>query len=105
MAELRLIFNKAAANGEYTVRLDNTWGGNASEPVPFTFSLTDDDDEDLRWYLEDFMDLPDGGSIVRAKRIERSLDDWGQRLLAAAFSTEPSRKLLGDLWRSDGTRR
>ena len=28
--------------------------------------LTDDDYENLRWYLEDYMDLPDGGAVTRA---------------------------------------
>jgi len=45
--------------------------------VSFTPFLTEDDYEDLRWYLEDYMDLPDGGAVLRAERIERSLETWG----------------------------
>jgi len=65
MNELRLLFDRAA-DGDYTVRLDNNWGGNASRPRTFTPLLDEDDFENLRWYLEEFMDLPDGGSVTRA---------------------------------------
>jgi hypothetical protein len=27
--------------------------------------------DDLRWYLEEYMELPDGGAVVRARRICR----------------------------------
>ncbi len=32
--------------------------------------------EYLRWYLEEYMDLPDAGSVVRARRIEDEIKVW-----------------------------
>jgi hypothetical protein len=96
MNELRLLFDKAP-DGSYKVRLDNNWGGNAGEPLPFEIFLTEDDHEDLRWYLEDFMDLPDGGSEVRARRVEQSIEDWGKKLFGAVFDQADNRELFNHL--------
>jgi hypothetical protein len=95
MVELRLSFD--VANGDYTVRLDPNWSGNASQPLPFTPFLDEDDFEDLRWYLEEFMDLPDGGAVVRAQRIEVQLKDWGRKLYDALFKDGDNRELLNHL--------
>ena len=65
MSELRILFGQAAGHGDLTVRVVPT-SGNASEAIPFQPFLTDADYEDLRWYLEEFMDLPMGGAEVRA---------------------------------------
>jgi hypothetical protein len=96
MSELRLLFNHTKENG-YTVQLAPGWYGNASESIPFPPFLTDDDFEDLRWYLEDFMDLPDGGSVIRAQRIEARLTEWGHRLHDAIFKSGPNKALLQQL--------
>jgi len=32
--------------------------------------ITDEDFDNLRWYLEEYMELPDGGAVVRAERID-----------------------------------
>ncbi len=34
------------------------------------------------------MELPDGGAVVRAKRIEQNLEDWGRQLYEALFTAE-----------------
>jgi tetratricopeptide (TPR) repeat protein len=102
MNELRLLFDKSADG--YTVRLENNWGGNAGAPAPLTFALTEDDQEDLRWYLEDFMDLPLGGAQVRAQRVERNLADWGRRLYDTLFRDGDNRELLNHLQEQDPPR-
>ncbi len=68
--------------------------GVAVEVAPF---LTDDDYENLRWYLEEYMDLPDGGAVVRAQGIEQQLHQWGRRLYAALFSAPENLALLKQL--------
>lgn len=79
MNELRLRFARTEAKSgdgrsvpAYTVQVV-PGSGSPGEPIPFTPSLTGADYEDLRWYLEEFMDLPDGGSVTRAQRVEASL--------------------------------
>lgn len=101
MAELRLLFTQASANGGHTVQIVPDTG-NASRPIPFTFSLTDEDHEDLRWYLEDYMDLPDGGAMVRARRIERSLSEWGRGLYDAVFAPEAHQQYRDELKPNNG---
>lgn len=55
-------------------------------PVELTPFLTEEDYENLQCDLEDYMDLPDGGAVVRATRSEEQLQTWGQRWQAALFS-------------------
>src|SRR5262245_30256865 len=96
MNELRLLFS-SGKDSAYTARLENNWSGPASEPVVFTPFLDDQDYDDLRWYLEEYMDLPDGGSVVRAQRIETRLYEWGRKLHDALFPAGPNKSLLQQL--------
>lgn len=92
--ELRLTFEKA--DGGYAARLHHPDAG-TSDGVPYKPFLDEEDYEDLRWYLEDYLDLPDGGSEVRAQRVERSMDGWGRRLYDAVFEHGDHRELLNQL--------
>ncbi len=103
MNELHVLFTADADTG-YRARLADA-GGNAGVEVLFTQFLTEDDYEDLRWYLEDYMDLPDGGAIVRAQRIERELDRWGRQLYDTLFSAANNRALLNQLFAGPEPRR
>jgi tetratricopeptide (TPR) repeat protein len=94
MNELRLLFDKTA--DQFTFRLTPSQG-NASAPLPFTPFLHEEDFEDLRWYLEDYMDLPAGGSVVRAQRIEHGLEAWGRQRYDGIFAPESTGRLLGQL--------
>src|SRR4051794_36725422 len=95
MSELRLLFDKPA-DGDYAVRIVPS-SGNASESIPFKPFLNNNDFEDLRWYLEEFMDLPDGGSLVRARRIEEALRRWGRSFYDALFNDGDNRELLNQM--------
>jgi len=96
MSELRLLFAKGGEG--FTVQ--PIWqGDSAGEARPFHPFLNETDFEDLRWYLEDYMDLPDGGAVVRAERVEHRLEDWGRRLFNEVFPVgfrEPVNSLLAD---------
>ena len=94
-AELRLLFDHSKEHG-YTIKLV-PGDGSASAPVPFTPFLTDADYDDLRWYLEEFMDLPDGGAVVRAQRVEANLATWGRQFYDAIFKDGDNRELLNHL--------
>src|SRR3954447_10647730 len=95
MSELRLLFDKSA-DGDYAVRIVPS-SGNASESIRFKPFLDNDDFEDLRWYLEEFMDLPDGGSLVRAHRVEEALKRWGRSFYDALFKDGDNRELLNEM--------
>jgi hypothetical protein len=97
MNELRVLFAPASPDSGYLARFVDAQGRRIGVEVPFTPFLTEDDYEDLRWYLEEYMDLPDGGAVVRAGRIERNLDLWGGRLYDLLFAEEDNRAFLRDL--------
>src|SRR5436190_19360822 len=73
---------------------DGNVRGVKSDFPPF---LGEDDYENLRWYLEEYMDLPDGGAVVRATGIEEQLPRWGRRLYDALFAAAENRALLRQL--------
>jgi hypothetical protein len=89
MNDLRVLFDPAA-DGSYRAQLADTKGHRLGVEVPFTPFLTEDDYEDLRWYLEEYMDLPDGGAVIRAQRIEGELEEW------AADCTKPCSRFRTD---------
>jgi len=96
MQDLRVLFTAAADTG-YRAQFADAEGIELGVAVPFTPFLTEDDYEDLLWYLEDYMDLPDGGAVIRAERIERHLEIWGRTLHDALFTADENRKLLSQL--------
>ena len=107
MAELRLVFQPVADN-TMTVRADFSSADGVMRgggpPQPFTFQLRPEDYTDLRWYLEDYMDLPIGGSVLRANRIELLLIQWGRDLYKAVFDYGDHRDLIRDLMRAEPPR-
>ncbi len=62
-------------------------------PLPFTPPLTIPDFEDLRFYLEEYAQLPVGEFAVRGERVERErLAAWGEALFASVFGDEDKRR-------------
>jgi tetratricopeptide (TPR) repeat protein len=96
MNELRLLFTPNQ-DASYSTHLSDVDGRELGVEVPLTPFLTDADYEDLRWYLEEYMDLPDGGAVVRAHGVEEKLTQWGRALHDAVFSAEENRKILDQL--------
>jgi hypothetical protein len=97
MHELRVLFTAAAEDKGYLSRLADAGGSTLGVEVPFTPFLTEDDYENLRWYLEDYLDLPDGGAVTRARHIEQDLERWGRTLHNALFMAPENRALLKQL--------
>jgi len=78
MRELRLSFTRVGSG--LSLRPIASWTEAACDPAAFAQPLSAVDFEDLRWYVEDYIELPYGGSLVRAARVEQSLEGWGRRL-------------------------
>jgi hypothetical protein len=77
--ELNLRFSNAQ---QVVVALE----GEESEPIAFTSPFTDDDLQELRWYVETYatayiVDVDD----VRARRTEGQMKRWGTQLFEAVF--------------------
>ena len=97
MPEIRLLFDAGDAGLRVRLQSKGLPGLARSDPRPLRFSLADKAFEDVRWYLEEFMDLPDDGSRVRAERIEAELERWGRELFQEAFCGDAPAAMLGEL--------
>jgi len=60
----------------------------------FSFSLSPQQQEDLRWYLEDFLTYPLDPAPAIAARIEADMAQIGEQLFAEVFRTDDAR----DMW-------
>jgi tetratricopeptide (TPR) repeat protein len=96
MQEIRILFSPAAGNG-HRVSLTDGEGNGVGIEVPFTPFLTDEDFDNLRWYLEEYMELPDGGAVVRAHGVEADLLKWGHQLHDAVFAAPENHDALQGL--------
>jgi len=61
----------------------------------FDFNLTAQDHEDLRWYLEDFLQYPLDPAPKIAARIEQRLTEIGTKLFKDIFQSDDDAR---DLW-------
>ncbi|MFD8118057.1 CHAT domain-containing tetratricopeptide repeat protein [Streptomyces microflavus] len=61
------------------------------DPVELVWPLTDDDLTDLRWYLEQYLEVPTGVYEERGARIAGLLPSWGEQIFTAVFPAGPAR--------------
>lgn len=61
----------------------------------FAFSLSPQDEEDLRWYLEDFLQYPQEPAPAIARRVEGRMAEVGEELFKAVFQASDDAR---DLW-------
>src|ERR1022692_3453235 len=74
----------------YKVLLELEGGGVRREDTrSFTFELTPRDQEDLRWYLEDYLQYPLDPAPKIAKRIEERMDQIGNDLFHKVLDGSP----------------
>ena len=74
-------------------------GARRTATASFEFKLTAQDHEDIRWYLEDYLQYPQEPAPTIAARIEKRMTEIGVELFTALF--EPSDDSSGDardLW-------
>jgi len=74
-------------------------GARRTATASFGFKLTAQDHQDIRWYLEDYLQYPQEPAPTIAARIEKRMTEIGVELFTALF--EPSDDATGDardLW-------
>ena len=54
--------------------------GDASSPFAVREGLSGKQRGEIRWYIEEYMDLPEGGNLRRAQAIEQQLAVYGRQL-------------------------
>lgn len=70
-------------------------GARQTATARFNFKLTEQDAEDLRWYLEDFLQYPLDPAPTIAARVEARLAEMGVDLFKAVFQADDDTR---DLW-------
>jgi hypothetical protein len=68
-----------------------------SEAFPLPLPLTQDDADELRWYLETFVQFPGAGDRARARGVEGRLADWGKALFDAAFGSREGQSVYRNM--------
>ena len=94
MSTLR-ITQTALPDGEHRVQLDLTGDGVAQSAfAQFPFTLSDQDREDLRWYLEDYLQYPIDPAPEIAARVEHRMRTLGGELYTQLFDGNPASRRL-----------
>ncbi len=95
MLQLRLT-QHAAGEGRHRVEiaLEGDGARRTAESI-FPFLLSSQDEEDLRWYLEDYLQYPQEPAPAIARRIEGRLAEVGTELFRAVFQASDDAR---DLW-------
>ena len=95
-------------DGHYRVELEIERGGEPGLRATSTFEFREDDadSEDVRWYLEEYLQEPADPAPARAVRVEQRIQDVGTALFEAVFlSSADCRKLWDGVSHSlDSTR-
>jgi hypothetical protein len=79
MPVLEMTFSDVAGDpweGRATVRFQ----GDPSQPFPVREGMTSKQRGELRWYVEQYMDLPEGGNATRAAAVVQELAAYGHAL-------------------------
>lgn len=58
------------------------YGGEPGPPFDVHEGMTAEERAEVRWYVEEFMDLPEGGNLRRAHCLEERLEEFGRSLWA-----------------------
>src|ERR1700694_2921789 len=95
MPLLRLI-ERSEGGDSYQIRLEiENKGLRRTEERKFSFKLDGRDQEDFRWYLEDYLQYPLDPAPSIARRIERRMEEIGHELFRAIFQENNG---AGKLW-------
>ena len=92
------ITQRSEGPGRYRaeVRLEGDGLAPLTAESPFQFEMTPQEHEDVRWYLEDFLQYPHDPAPRIAARIEKRMREIGQRLFEAVFeSSKHAERLWG----------
>ncbi|NOY27364.1 MAG: toll/interleukin-1 receptor domain-containing protein, partial [Oligoflexia bacterium] len=66
-------------------RIEARWVDREVDPHDFALPMVPGDAEDHRWYLEQYLRLPGPGDHARARRFEKRLQTWGEKLYDALW--------------------
>ena len=76
------------------IRVEGDGAAQSAESL-FPFKVTAQDEADLRWYLEDFLERPQDPSPTIARRVEARMQEIGEALFRGVFQGSEEAR---DLW-------
>ncbi len=82
-------------------QIEARWLQREEDPHSFEIPMVPGDADDHRWYLEQYLRMPGPGDHARARRFEKRMQGWGEKLYQALWphgGTHP----LDDLAAKDG---
>ena len=80
---------ESSAQVQVVYRPEST-SGVESDPIPFSFEISDDDRRLVQWYMEEYLSYPYAGFADRAKKAEELIRQKGEELFDAVFSDRRS---------------
>jgi len=86
-----LIDLDAAGRASVSTWLEGELPGAVGEPVGLAWPLGASELEDLRWYLEDYLQAPFGVYEERGSQVSGRLPVWGQAMFSSLFGSGPAR--------------
>lgn len=96
MATLRLTHVPEAAGQIVELALDGL-GKRRTATARFAFDMTIQDREDLRWYLEDYLQYPLDPAPLIARRVEQLLTSIGTQLFNQVFGSQDALRLWDEV--------
>lgn len=87
------LFVNLGADGRVSVstELDGEYPSQVSEPTELSWPMNVDELENLRWYLEDYLEAPFGVYEQRGEQVANQLSEWGRRVFDVVFGVGPAR--------------
>ena len=93
MNELIIDYIPAKGEGSAQVRVvcrPESGADQESDPIDFSFEMSDDDRRLVQWYMEDYLSYPYAAFVDRAKKAEELMRQMGEELFDAVFSDRRS---------------
>jgi tetratricopeptide (TPR) repeat protein len=90
---LRLLINKVEGRPWRGLAIAESAGAQG-EPIQLREFADARQIADIRWYVERFLELPEGGNLVRARAAEETLKAWARQLRQTLSQSEVCRRWL-----------
>jgi tetratricopeptide (TPR) repeat protein len=94
---LRLMYRQDPAGQAVELTLDGPGGRRRTVSAPLAFDMTVQDREDVRWYLEDYLQYPVDPAPLVAHRVEALLASLGTDLFTGVFGGADASSLWAEV--------
>jgi tetratricopeptide (TPR) repeat protein len=99
---------KQTVKNEHTFHIDvelDGFGPRIDADADFTFALTDQEQQDIRWYVEEYAEYPFPPHPERAARVEQRMHELGEHLFQHLFQQAGQQRLWAKVYENLSTMR